>query len=75
MPPPRFVEPADILEERARSLALGFPTVAPDPLSLDGFEERLNHGIAVTIALSAYPLSGSDLLANHERRELEAMLG
>ena len=49
--------------------------VALDPLSLDGFEERLNHGIVVTIALSAYPLSGSGLLANHERRELEAMLG
>ena len=36
--------------------------VAPDQLSFDGFEERLNHRIVITISLAAH-------------RDLEAVLG
>jgi hypothetical protein len=42
--------------ERAFSLTACIPPVAPAQLSLDGFEERLNHGIVATIAFSAHPL-------------------
>lgn len=39
----------NVLEYRPFGLASGFPTVAPDQLCLEGFEERFNHGIVVTI--------------------------
>ena len=39
----RIIETNDILEYRARSLTASVPTVAPDQLGFDGFEERLNH--------------------------------
>jgi len=58
----RIVEPIDILEYRALGLTACVPTVAPDQLSLDGFEERFNHGIVIAIALAAH-------------RDLEAVLG
>ena len=54
MPPPWIIEPVDILEYRALCLATCVPTVAPNQLCLDGFEERLNHGNVVTIALAAH---------------------
>ncbi len=41
----RVIEPVDILEDRAFSLTACVPTVAPDQLSLDGFEERLDHAM------------------------------
>ena len=61
MPPPWIIEAVDILEDRTFCLAACVPTIAPDQLCLDGFEERLNHRIVVTITLAAH-------------RDLEAML-
>ena len=61
MPPSWIIEPVDILENRALGLASCFPTVTPDQLRLDGFEERLHHGIVITIAFAAH-------------RDLEAVL-
>ena len=58
----RIIEAIDILEDRAFSLTTCVPTVTPDQLRLDGFEERLDHRIIVTISLAAH-------------RYLEAMLG
>ena len=58
----RIVEPIDILEYRAFSLTACVPTVAPDQLSPDGFEERLDHRIIITIPFAAH-------------RDLEAVLG
>ena len=57
----RVIEPIDILEDRALGLTACVPTIAPDQLSLDGFEERFNHGIVIAIALAAH-------------RDLEAVL-
>ena len=56
-----IIEAIDILEYRAFCLAARVPTIAPDQLCLDGFEECLNHRIVVTIALAAH-------------RDLEAVL-
>ena len=56
-----IVEAVDILEYRALCLAACVPAVAPDQLRLDGFEERFNHGIVVTITFAAH-------------RDLEAVL-
>ena len=56
-----IVEPIDILEDRALGLTARVPTITPDQLGLDGFEERLDHGIVVTISLTAH-------------RDLEAVL-
>ena len=50
----RIVEPIDILEDRALGLTARVPTITPDQLSLDGFEERFNHRIVVTISLTAH---------------------
>jgi|TARA_B110000305_G_scaffold241843_1_gene317857 hypothetical protein len=54
--------PTDVIENCAFSLPPRFPTVAPDQLCLDGFEERLSHGIIIAFAFAAH-------------RDLEAMLG
>lgn len=56
-----IVEPIDILEDRAFCLTACVSFVAPDQLSLDGFEERFNHRLDVAIAFAAH-------------RHLEAML-
>jgi hypothetical protein len=45
----RVIESVDILENSPFGLASCFPKIAPDQLSLDGFEERLNHGIEAPI--------------------------
>ena len=58
----RIVEPIDILEYSAFRLTACVPLIAPDQLSLDGFEKRLNHGIVVTISFAGH-------------RDLEAVLG
>ena len=50
----RIVEPIDILEDRTFCLTACVPFVAPDQLSLDGFEERFNHGIVVTVTFAAH---------------------
>ena len=57
----RIVEPIDILEDRSLGLTARVPTITPDQLGLDGFEERLDHGIVIAIALAAH-------------RDLEAVL-
>ena len=58
----RVIKAVNVLEYRALGLTACFPTVPPDQLSLNGFEERFDHGIVVTIALATH-------------RDLEAMLG
>ena len=50
-----IVEAIDILKYRAFCLTARVPTIMPDQLGLDGFEERLDHGIVVTISLTAHP--------------------
>ena len=62
MSPSWIIEPVDILEYRPFGLASCFPTVTPDQLRLDGFEERLDHRIIITISLAAH-------------RDLEHVLG
>ena len=57
-----IVEPIDILEDRTFCLTACVPFVAPDQFSLDGFEERFNHKIIITISLAA-------------NRDLEVVLG
>ena len=57
----QIVEAIDILEYRAFRLTARVPTITPDQLGLDGFEERLDYGIVVTISLTAH-------------RDLEAVL-
>ena len=49
-----IIIPIDILEDRALGLTACVPTVAPNQLYLDGFEERFNHGIVVTITFAAH---------------------
>lgn len=49
-----IIEPIDVLEYRAFRLLPGFPTAAPDQLSLERFEERLNHRIVEIIALATH---------------------
>ena len=58
----RVIKAVNVLEYLALGLTTCFPTVPPYQLSLNGFEERLNHGIVVTIAFSTH-------------RDLEAMFG
>jgi hypothetical protein len=55
-------KPTDVFENCAFSLPPCFPTVTPDQLCLDAFEERLNHGIIIAFAFAAH-------------RDLEPMLG
>ena len=62
MSPPLIIGSVDILEYSPFGLASCFPMVAPDQLSFDGFEERLNHRIVITISLAVH-------------RDLEAVLG
>ena len=62
MPAPCIIKSVDILEYRAFFLTACIPSVTPDQLSLDGFKERLNHKIIITISLAAH-------------RGLEAVLG
>ena len=57
----QIVEAIDILEYRAFRLTARVPTITPDQLGLDGFEERLDHGIVIAIALA-------------DHRDLEAVL-
>jgi hypothetical protein len=75
VPAPWIIKSVDILEYRAFCLTACIPSVTPDQLSLDGFKERFDHRIITTISLAAHPLPGSGLFANHERGDLEAVLG
>ncbi len=44
----------DIQKDRTFCLAACVPCVAPNQLNLDGFEKRFNHGIVVTISITAH---------------------
>ena len=70
----RVIEPIDILEDRALGLTACVPTIAPDQLSLDGFEERFNHGIVIAIALAAHPLPRQCMFTCMRGGDLEPML-
>lgn len=50
----RVIKTVNVLEYRALGLTACFPTVPPDQLSLNGYEERFNHGVIVAIALAAH---------------------
>ena len=57
----RVVEAVDVFEDGHLSLAPRLPRMPPDQFCFDGFEERLDGSVVVTIALAAH-------------RYLEAML-
>ena len=50
----QIVEPIDILEYRAFGLAFCFPTITPDHLSFNGFEEYFDHVIVITIPFATH---------------------
>ncbi len=54
MPSARVIEAVDVLKDGGFGLAAGFPRPAPDQLGLDGFEERLDNGIVIAIALATH---------------------
>ena len=54
MPPAWIIEPIDVLEYCSFCLPAGFPLLTPNQFNLQRFEERLNHGIVITIALAAH---------------------
>ena len=54
MPSARVIEAVDVLKDGGFGLAAGFPCPAPDQLGLDGFEERLDNGIVIAIALATH---------------------
>ena len=54
MPSARVIEAVDVLKDASFGLAAGFPGPAPNQLGLDGFEERLDNGVVITIALAAH---------------------
>ena len=54
MPSARVIEAVDVLKDAGFGAATGFPHAAPNQLGLDSFEERLDSGIAIALALSAH---------------------
>jgi len=66
MPTARIIEAVDVLEDGGFDLATCFPRPAPDQFGLDGFEEGLNRGVIVAIALAAHrhlePMLAQELL-------------
>ena len=54
MPSARVIEAVDILKDAGFGLVAGFPCPAPDQFGLDGFEECLDNGIVITIALATH---------------------
>ncbi len=50
----RVIEAVDLLEDGSLGLAAALPVAPPDHLSLDGFEERLDGGVIIEIALAAH---------------------
>jgi len=50
----RIVEAVYVFEDRHLCLPAGFPCIAPDQFSLDGFEERFDSCVVIAIALSAH---------------------
>jgi len=49
-----YIEAVDVLKDGGFGLAAGFPCPAPDQFGLDGFEERLDNGIVIAIALATH---------------------
>ena len=49
----RVVEHIDILEDRSLGLTARVPTITPDQLGLDGFEERLDRLYAAKVFLQS----------------------
>ena len=74
----RIIGTVDMLEYSPFGLASCFPTSAPDQLCRDGFEERLNPGVIITIAFGAHgycdAVFGDTLLAA-TRAALRATVG
>ena len=58
----RVTGPINRAKYRALGLTASVPKIAPDQLCLDGFEERLSHGMIIAFAFAAH-------------RDLEAVLG
>ena len=50
----RVIEAVDVFEDRHLSLSASFPGAPPDQFGLDGFEERLDGRIVITIAFAAH---------------------
>jgi len=50
----RIVEAVDVFKDCHLGLPAGVPRIPPDQFGLDGFEERLNGGIVVTITFAAH---------------------
>ncbi len=48
------VEAVDVLEDGSFCLPSRWPALPPDEFRLQGFEERLDGGIVVTITLAAH---------------------
>lgn len=54
MPTARIIEAVDALEDRRLGVPACIPRPTPDQLGLDGFKERLDRSIVITVALAAY---------------------
>ena len=54
MAPPRVVETVDVLEQGQLTLAARVPWLTPDQFGLQCFEESLDHGIVIAVALTAH---------------------
>jgi hypothetical protein len=50
----RVIKAIDIMEDRALSLTACIPTVAPDQLHLDRFEERFDHEIVAQLTFATH---------------------
>ena len=49
MPPPRVVEPVDVLEDRGLCLSLGWPVLSPDQFGLQRFKKRFDRCVVVAV--------------------------
>ncbi len=48
------IKAVDVLEDGGVGLPAGRPAVPPNQFGFDGFEERLDSGIVITITLTAH---------------------
>ena len=56
------VEAVDVIKEGLGDESVGCPWLSPDEFSLQGFEESLDGGIVVTVALAAHRYRKAQLL-------------
>ncbi len=54
MAPDGIVEPVDVAANGLVGFLAGVEDGAPDELGFQGLEERLNHGVVVTISLAGH---------------------